>query len=161
MTNAIIRLDVGNLNIPTETIKARFASSFTAKLVNAPMEVSGLFLRIFKTDKESYFDCPASQDSNGDWSCYIIGTCFPAAGESFYEVHATDDVGNPTSLGSGKLIVQPFTAGNTPLPAGSVISVATLPDGTGALHQVVAVNIGTADKPDWSWQVRSVDGTAQ
>jgi len=159
MTNAIIPIDIRNLAKALPQIEARFASSSTVRLVNVPEDATGVYIRVFKADKESFFNCPANQDDNGDWECYIIGTCFPAACKTIYEVHAYDQNGNDTSLGRGVLDIEPFTVGGTPVVQGQSITVATLPDETGALHQVRAVNIGTPESPDWSWRVNAVDGT--
>lgn len=160
MKNARVRVNPRELDRPLDTLQARFGSSFMLEIVDVPNGVSGVFVRVFRAayDGEAYFDCPANQNDNGDWSCYIIGTTFPDVGEASYEIHATDDMGNPTSLGAGKVRVKPFSSGSSPIPQGSVVSVATLPDETGALHQVVAVNIGTAQEPDWTWQVKAVNG---
>lgn len=156
MVNAIVKIDTRNLHQPLEPLTPRFASSYNVKFVNAPQDVGGVFVRVFKGDGQSYFDCPATQDGNGDWSAYLIGTCFPAVCRSFYEVHAVDEQGNPTSLGRGNLIVEPFSMGGEPIEAGTVITVATLPDKQGRIHRVVAVNIGTAEKPEWTWEVSDV-----
>lgn len=160
MNNARVRVNPRELGRPLDTLQARFGSSFSLELVDVPNGVSGVFVRVFRAafDGEAYFDCPASQNDNGDWNCYLIGTTFPDVGDASYEVHATDDEGNPTSLGAGRVRIKPFSAGSSPITQGSVVSVATLPDETGALHQVVAVNIGTAEHPDWTWQVKTVNG---
>lgn len=159
MRNAIISLNVRELARPLQPIQARFASSCSVKFVNTPEDAFCLYLRLFRADApDGYFDCPCNQDANGDWTCYVIGTCFTAAGDAKYEVHATDEYGNPTALGAGTIRIAPFTVGGDAPSQGTEISVATLPDETGALHQVRAVNIGTAKKPDWSWEVKAVDG---
>lgn len=159
MTNAVVQLDIKNLNKPLKPLTPRFAASYGVRLTNVPPDVSGVFLRLF-TAGGGYFDAPGNVDDNGDVNVEIVGTCFPAVCRTYYEVHGTDGNGAATALGVGDMTVGPFSAGNTPQPQGSVISVATLPDATGALHQVVAVNLGTTEEPDWSWQVRTVDGTA-
>lgn len=159
MLNARVEIRVDELGRPLPTLQARFASSFVLKLLNVPHDIQGLFVRVFKAnDPDGYFDLPANQDGNGDWECYIIGTTFVATGIAVYEVHAQDADGNQTALGAGKVSIRPFSVGSSPTPQGSVISVATLPDETGALHQVQAVNIGTAEHPEWSWQVKTING---
>lgn len=158
MKNARVRVNPKELGRPLDTLQARFGSSFTLEIADVPNDLSGLFVRVFRAAADAYFDCPASQNDNGDWTCYMIGTTFPDVGEAKYEIHAIDDLGNPTSLGGGKVRVEPFSAGSSPVTQGEAVSVATLPDETGALHQVVAVNIGTAEEPEWSWQVKTVNG---
>lgn len=159
MTHAVIQVDVARLKFPLRTVETRFGASYSMKLVGVPADFGGVFVRVF-TQGDGYYDCPANQNDNGDWFCYIIGTCFPNVCEAKYEVHALDGYGNNTALGVGKLVVEPFSAGSTPIENGSEVSVATLPDAQGALHQVVAVNLGTAENPDWSWQVKTVNGAS-
>lgn len=156
MTNKIIRLNTRDLHQALEPLTPRFASSYGVKLVNAPQDIVDVFIRVFKGDGQGYFDCPCNQDANGDWECYLVGTCFPAVCRSFWEVHGTDEHCNFTSLGRGELLVEPFSAGGEPVEAGTEISIATLPDEQGRLHRVIAVNIGTAEKPDWTWEVKEV-----
>ena len=158
MNNARIRVNPQELGRPLDTLQARFGSSFTLEITNVPNDVYGVFVRVFRAAADAYFDCPASRNDNGDWKCYMIGTTFPDVGDARYEIHATDEMGNPASLGSGKTRIEPFSAGNSPIEQGSEISVATLPDETGALHQVVAINLGTAAEPDWTWRVKTVNG---
>ena len=79
MTNSTILIDAENLHRPLTTIQARFACSFCARLIKVPQSVYDLFIRIFRAGTDAYFDCPCSQDANGDWKCYIIGTCFRSA----------------------------------------------------------------------------------
>lgn len=158
MNNARVRVNPRELGRRLDTLQARFGSSFSLEIADVPQGVYDVFVRVFRAAADAYFDCPASQNDNGDWDCYIIGTTFPDVGDAYYEIHATDAEGNPTSLGSGKVRIEPFSAGSSPIVQGSVVSVATLPDETGALHQVVAVNVGTAEHPDWSWQVKTVNG---
>ncbi len=157
MNNQTITLNLSELHRPRPTLHTRFGGSFSLKILNVPRGVDGLYVRVF-TPSDGYFDCPANIDGNGDWECYMIGTTFPEVGESRYEVRGTDERGNFTALGTGKVVVEPFSAGSSPIEQGSEVSVATLPDENGALHQVVAVNLGTSEKPDWSWQVKTVDG---
>lgn len=158
MKNARVRVNPRELGRPLDTLQARFGSSFCLEVVDIPEDVSAVFVRVFRAAADAYFDCPATQNDNGDWNCYIIGTTFPDVGEAAYEIHATDSDGNPTSLGAGKVRIEPFSAGSSPITQGSEVSVATLPDETGALHQVVAINLGTAAEPDWTWQVRTING---
>lgn len=158
MKNARVRVNPRELGRPLDTLQARFGSSFSLEVVDVPEDVSTVFVRVFRAAADAYFDCPATQNDNGDWNCYIIGTTFPDVGDAVYEIHATDADGNPTSLGSGKVRIEPFSAGSSPIVQGSEVSVATLPDETGALHQVVAVNLGTAAEPDWTWRVKTVNG---
>lgn len=159
MDNAVVNIDVARLGRQLPTLEARFGASFSLRMLNAPQGVSGVFVRVFRAyGGDGYFDCPANQDANGDWTCYMVGTTFPEAGRGSYEIHATDENGNPTALGAGRTLVKPFSAGSSPITQGSEVSVATLPDETGALHQVVAVNLGTAEEPDWTWQVKTVNG---
>ena len=159
MNNAKVRVRIDELDRQLPTIQTRFGASFQLKILDVPNGVDGVFVRVFKAqDKDGYFDCPANQDGNGDWECYMIGTTFPEVGRGLYEIHASDEAGNPTSLGVGNVSVKPFSAGSSPITQGSEVSVATLPDETGALHQVVAVNLGDNENPDWSWKVKTVNG---
>lgn len=157
MNNTIIRINLSELHRPRPTLQARFGSSYRLKITCVPRGVDGVYVRVF-TPSDGYFDCPANIDGNGDWDCYLIGTTFPEVGTGRYEIRATDEYGNPTALGTGKVVVSEFSVGNSPIEQGSEISVATLPDETGALHQVVAVNLGDNENPDWSWQVKTVNG---
>ena len=160
MTNATILIDAENLHRPLTTVQARFACSFSARLIKVPQSVYDLFIRIFRAGTDAYFDCPCSQDANGDWNCYVIGTCFPSVGEANYEVHGTDESGNPTSLGCGRVIVDPFSVNGQPLGNGATITVAQIPDEDGNFRSIVAVNIGTAEKQDWTWKIGGVVGRA-
>lgn len=156
MLNAVIQVDAKNLAKPLTTVQARFASSLRLKIVHAPQDVSDVFVRLFRAGTDAYFDCPANQDGNADWDCYAIGTCFPTVGDADYEIHGTDAEGNPTSLGAGRLVVAPFSVNGENVPQGTEITVARIVDTEGRYHAVKAVNIGTAEKPDWTWQIGEV-----
>lgn len=156
MVNKTIQLNPCDLHQPLEAITPRFAASYRVKFVRVPQDVQDPFVRVFKADGQGYFDCPCNADGNGDLECYMLGTCFPAVCRSFYEVHGRDGEGNPCALGRGALIVEPFSVGGDPVEAGTEITIATLPDRQGRLHRVLAVNIGTAEKPDWTWEVLEV-----
>lgn len=156
MVNKRIQLNLCELHQPLETITPRFAASYRVKFTHVPQDAQDTFVRVFKEDGQGYFDCPCNFDGNGDLDCYMLGTCFPSVCRSFYEVHGKDGDGNPCALGRGSMIVEPFSAGGEPVAAGTEISIATLPDEQGRLHRVIAVNIGTAEKPDWTWEVKEV-----
>lgn len=147
--NAIIDLNPCRLGYLRSPWSARQHSSFVARMLNAPDDVTDVFVRIFKPNNGGFFDIPATQNGNGDWTARVIGTCFPAVGDGWYEVHGTDADGNPTSLGKGKCKVYPFSIGGNAILPGAPLSVATLPDETGALHQIVAVQLGD----EWTYKV--------
>lgn len=151
-TNLIAYVDARHLGKPLPPMEARQFASFVLRVCGAPDDATDLFARVFKPDG-GYFDIPASRNGNGDWTARIIGTCFPNVGGGFYELHATDADGNPTALGRGRAVVMPFSVGGNAIQPGENVSVAVLPDQTGALHQVVAVNIDG----EWTWEVRDVN----
>lgn len=153
MKNATIVLDIKNLCRPLATLQARFACAFTAEILKVPQGVDDVFVRVFRAGTDAYFDCPATPDSNGDYTCYMLGTCFPTVGKSYYEIHGKDEQGNDTALGGGKVEVAPFSVNGERLEQGYTITVARIPDTEGKYHAVRAVNIGTAEKPDWAWQI--------
>lgn len=160
MINATILIDIENLHRPLATVQARFACSARLRLLKTPASISDIFIRVFRAGTDAYFDCPCSQDANGDWYCYILGTSFPTVGESSYEVHGTDESGNYTSLGCGRVIVDPFSVNGQQLGNGATITVAQIPDEDGNFRSIVAVNIGTAEKQDWTWKIGGVVGRA-
>ena len=161
MINATILIDIENLHRPLATVQARFACSARLRLLKTPASISDIFIRVFRAGTDAYFDCPCSQDANGDWYCYILGTSFPTVGESSYEVHGTDENGNYTSLGCGRVVIDPFSVNGSPLASGSTITVARIPDEEGNYRAVLAVNIGTAEKQQWAWQIGGVVGRVE
>lgn len=134
--NAIVDCDVSRLDVPLRAFKARQGHNFVALFRRVPADVTNLFVRVFKADG-AYFDISAREHRGGWWTARIPAACFPAAGDSRYELHATASDDEPAALGEGRLFVKPFTTTTTPVPVGTVQEVAQLPCEGGGFVQVV------------------------
>lgn len=150
-TNAIIDCDVTRLDVPLRSWKARQGRNFVALLRRVPADVTGLFVRVFRANGV-YFDVQAHEHPGGEWTVRIPATCFPAVGDFRYEVHATAADDQPTAIGEGRLVVQPFsaTAAVGTVPDGETQQVATLPTADGGKVQVVMVYA------DGEWRMQAV-----
>lgn len=152
--NTIIKLDVERLRAALDTLQPMQLCAYSVKLVNVPEEARNLTITIFKGEGEYFQPVPCTQDSNGDWFCDLLGFLFPTAGEFQYQIAMEDDNGHRFAGGKGKVLVEPFevTSGGEVTPEGDII-LTEIPDETGKPHRVKAVNRGTKEQPDWSWQI--------
>ena len=141
--NAIIKLDTERLNFPRPTLHARQLHSFTAIIRDIPDDVTDVILRIYKIDRQAHFDIPVSRrGESAQGEAYIIGTCFPDCGTSYYEIHAYDSRGNATSLGRGGVCIDAFGGTGSPIEPGQSVPIMQITDATGALHTIRAVSDG-------------------
>lgn len=141
--NAIVKLNVRQLNRPLITWHARQLHSFVAQIDDIPDDVTSIIARVFKTDGVSHFDIPINRRAgNSIGLAYVIGTCFLNSGEAKYEIHAYDANGNMTALGVGLIQVDPFTGTGAPIQPGQSVPVMQITDKTGALHTILAVGDG-------------------
>ena len=87
-------------------------------------------------------------NNHGDLTTYIS-----AVVDGKYEVHAYAADDQPTAIGEGRLVVQPFsaTAAVGTVPDGTVQQVAELPTSSGSTVQVVMVYA------DGEWQMQVID----
>lgn len=141
LVNATIRVDPRRLNFPRETLHPRQLHSFVVSFVGIPEDCSSAIIRVFKTDRQAHFDIPISVGASGA-SAYIVGTCFPDVGSSYYEIHAYDAEGNPTALGCGEILVSPFSQSASPIEPGQPVPIMQVADAMGALHTIQAVPDG-------------------
>jgi hypothetical protein len=150
--NAQVDCDITRLNAPLRPFYARVAHSFVALFRRVPADTTGVFVRLFKADG-SYFDVTAHEHADGTWLARIGAACFPAELDGKYEVHAYAADDQPTAIGEGRLVVQPFsaTAAVGTVPDGTVQQVAELPTSSGSTVQVVMVYANGA------WQMQVID----
>lgn len=150
--NAQVDCDITRLNAPLRPFYARVAHSFVALFRRVPADTTGVFVRVFKADG-SYFDVTAHEHADGTWLARIGAACFPAVVDGKYEVHAYAADDQPTAIGEGRLVVQPFsaTAAVGTVPDGTVQQVAELPTSSGSTVQVVMVYA------DGEWQMQVID----
>ena len=150
--NAAVDCDITRLNAPLRPFYARVAHSFVALFRRVPADTTGVFVRVFKEDG-SYFDVTAHEHADGTWLARIGAACFPAELDGKYEVHAYAADDQPTAIGEGRLVVQPFsaTAAVGTVPDGTVQQVAELPTSSGSTVQVVMVYA------DGEWQMQVID----
>ena len=148
--NAQVDCDITRLNAPLRPFYARVAHSFVALFRRVPADTTGVFVRVFKADG-SYFDVTAHEHADGTWLARIGAACFPAVVDGKYEVHAYAADDQPTAIGEGRLVVQPFsaTASAGSVPDGTVQQVAELPTSSGSTVQVVMVYANG----EWKMQV--------
>lgn len=157
-TNATVRVDAARLNFPLAPLHARAGHSFRVLLAGVPADVEGVYVRLFRPDG-AYYDVRANEHASGAWTAYAVGTCFPAAGQSSYEVHAEDARGNPTALGAGTLDVAPFSASSSPSEPGAPVRVCEIPTKDGALVQIRMV---LDDAGEWVYEaVLPEDGSGK
>ena len=135
-TNAIVDCDVSRLDFQLRTFKARQGHNFVALIRRVPADVTGLFVRLFKADG-SYFDVDGHEHPGGEWTVRIPAACFPAVGDTKYEIHATAADDQPAAIGEGRLVVAPFSTTTTPIEPGTVQEVAQLPCEGGGYVQVI------------------------
>ena len=150
--NAQVDCDITRLNAPLRPFYARVAHSFVALFRRVPADTTGVFVRVFKADG-SYFDVTAHEHADGTWLARIGAACFPAVVDGKYEVHAYAADDQPTAIGEGRLVVQPFsaTAAAGSVPDGTVQQVAELPTSSGSTVQVVMVYA------NGEWQMQVID----
>ena len=149
--NAEVDCDVSRLDFPLRAWKARQGHNFVALFRRVPADVTGLFVRVFKGNG-AYFDVTAHEHPDGGWTVRIPAACFPAELDGKYEVHAYAADDQPTAIGEGRLVVQPFsaTAAVGTVPDGETQQVATLPTADGGTVQVVMVYA------DGEWRMQAV-----
>ena len=135
-TNAIVDINVMRLNCQLPTFNARQGHNFVALFRRVPADVTGLFVRVFKSNG-AYFDVSGHEHANGSWSVRIPAACFPVAGDFRYEIHATSADDQPAAIGEGPLSVAPFSTTTAPVEPGTVQEVAQLPCDGGGFVQVV------------------------
>lgn len=142
--NATVDINPQRLNFPLPTLHAKQLHSFVAEIRNIPDDSTSAVLRLFRTDRQSHFEIPISRNGGGSSTgiAYIVGTCFPDAGHSFYEIHAYDAHGNCTAFGNGSLDIGTFTATGAPIEPGQSVPVMQITDAGGALHTIMAVSDG-------------------
>lgn len=150
--NAAVDCDITRLNAPLRPFYARVGHSFVALFRRVPADTTGVFVRVFKADG-SYFDVTAHEHADGTWLARIGAACFPAVVDGKYEVHAYAADDQPTAIGEGRLVVQPFsaTAAVGTVPDGTVQQVAELPTSSGSTVQVVMVYA------NGEWQMQVID----
>lgn len=150
--NAAVDCDITRLNAPLRPFYARVGHSFVALFRRVPADTTGVFVRLFKADG-SYFDVTAHEHADGTWLARIGAACFPAELDGKYEVHAYAADDQPTAIGEGRLVVQPFsaTAAVGTVPDGTVQQVAELPTSSGSTVQVVMVYA------NGEWQMQVID----
>lgn len=150
--NAQVDCDITRLNAPLRPFYARVGHSFVALFRRVPADTTGVFVRVFKADG-SYFDVTAHEHADGTWLARIGAACFPAVVDGKYEVHAYAADDQPTAIGEGRLVVQPFsaTAAVGTVPDGTVQQVAELPTSSGSTVQVVMVYA------NGEWQMQVID----
>ena len=158
-TNAVIRCDVERLDSMLRPMNARQGHNFVVRLQNVPEDVSGVFVRLFKMDGVAYYDVTAHEHSGCGWVCRIPAACFPTAGKSRYEVHATSADGQPAAIGEGRLIVGPFSTTTTPVPAGTVQEVSQVPCEGGGYVQMLMKHDGFEWVPCAVYNATANDGT--
>jgi len=140
--NAKINLDITRLARPLPPLRPKRLHSFVAQFAGIPEDCTSPICRVFKTDLLAHYDIPIAMGGDGIGTAYIIGTCFPAVGTALYELHAYDAHGNMTALGSGQIIIGPFTETAAPIVPGQSVPVMQIADATGALHTISAVPDG-------------------
>lgn len=149
--NAAVDCDITRLNAPLRPFYARVGHSFVALFRRVPADTTGVFVRLFRADG-SYYDVTAHEHADGTWLARIAAACFPAGLDGKYEVHAYAADDQPTAIGEGRLVVQPFsaTAAVGTVPDGETQQVATLPTADGGTVQVVMVYA------DGEWRMQAV-----
>lgn len=149
--NAAVDCDITRLNAPLRPFYARVGHSFVALFRRVPADTTGVFVRLFRADG-SYYDVTAHEHADGTWLARIAAACFTAELDGRYEVHAYAADDQPTAIGEGRLVVQPFsaTAAVGTVPDGETQQVATLPTADGGKVQVVMVYA------DGEWRMQAV-----
>lgn len=149
--NAAVDCDITRLNAPLRPFYARVGHSFVALFRRVPADTTGVFVRLFRADG-SYYDVTAHEHADGTWLARIAAACFPTGLDGKYEVHAYAADDQPTAIGEGRLVVQPFsaTAAVGTVPDGETQQVATLPTADGGKVQVVMVYA------DGEWRMQAV-----
>jgi hypothetical protein len=147
--NASVDCDVTRLNAPLRPFYARQGHNFVAEFRRVPADITGVFVRVFKTNG-AYFDISAIEHLSGIWTCRISGVCFPDVGQFRYEVHgkACDDT--PAALGEGMLNIAPFSVTNEAVEPGTQQAIATIPCEGGGSVQAVMVWDG------YTWVLKAI-----
>ena len=137
--HAEIEIDITRLNFPLRTLYARQHGTFRAAIVNAPGDLSGVFLRVLSADGSSYRDFAAVPSPEPTrWLVTIPAFALAEVGSVTYEIHADAD-GEKYALGRGTVAVSPFTAGGESPSFGTPVQVAQMPTKDGGWVNCVAV----------------------
>lgn len=152
--NARINIRPDALQFPLSTVHTRLGMSAVLRLYGVPDDVTGVFVRIFKRDG-AHFDIPTNLHTDGTRCAYVIGTCFPDTGATYYEVHATDARGNATSLGRGMVWTRPHSVTGTPIAPGEAVQVAQIPAKSGGMVNVYMVQ---DEFGSWVYEAETVEG---
>lgn len=151
--NLIVDCRVDNLRAMPPAMQARQGASFVALILNAPDDITDVYLRVSSNGGSSYLDFPCWATPNGDWRGRILGTAFPnVSAAEWYEIRARDADGNTTALGRGKCVVDAFSASDYEPPGGNPQErvIQTLLDETGAKHPIVAVQ---DELGEWTYKI--------
>ncbi len=134
LVNAKIVLRPDRLNWPLVQWHPAQLASYRFRILAVPSDVTGLQVHVgVPGSSADHYICPCVEHASGEWSGFAVPGCFPTAGETKYEVVATDADGHETFLGAGLVSIAERTTGNE--------VVATVSDEDGGTHILTAVNI--------------------
>ena len=153
LVNLIVDCRVYNLRAMPPAMQARQGASFVVLVLNAPDDITDVYIRVSSGGGTAYADFPCWATPNGDWRGRILGTAFPNVGTEWYEIRARDADGGTTALGRGKCVVDVFSASDyEPPPDGKPHErvIQTLLDETGAKHPIVAVQ---DEYGEWTYRI--------
>ena len=154
--NAIIKVRADRLNLPLATLFARQFSAFRALVIDAPSDVSGVFLRIVKDGTEFRDYAAVMLPKNPqDWRVTIPAAALVDTGTFVYELHAEFEDGEKTALGRGTCVVQTFSQGGAAPQANTPVVVAKMPTRNGGWVNCWAV---MDDAGEYTYDFEQING---
>lgn len=145
-----IKIDVSRLGFPIAPVAVRRGCAYSLRFSGVPREVTRVQVSVIAPDGAALNPVPCSERSGFVWQADFSPVVFPAAGNGFYEVWGVNEAGEKFALGRGVLTVYPFdSADMLPVsPSGAQI-ITAIPDASGRLHKVVAVEVDG----EFTWQI--------
>ena len=145
-----IKIDISRLAFPLAPIDVRRACAYSVRFQGVPRDVTNVQVTVIGADGVALNPVPCSMRAGFVWHANFPPVLFPAVGSGFYEVWGLNESGEKIALGRGVLTVRPFeSADMLPVsPSGAQI-ITAIPDASGRLHKVVAVEVDG----EYTWQI--------
>lgn len=145
-----ILINVEKIDFPIAPIGVRCGCAYSVQFRNIPNDITNVQFSVIGADGKALNPLPCSLRTGFVWKVDVPGYMFPFVGSGFYEVWGMNESGEKVALGRGVLTVRPFESANMlPVsPSGAQI-ITAIPDASGRLHKVVAVEVDG----EYTWQI--------
>lgn len=145
-----IKIDVSRLGFPVDPVSVRRGCAYSVRFRGVPREVTRVQVSVVAPDGSVLNPVPCSERSGFVWQADFPPVMFSSVGNGYYEVWGLNEAGEKCALGRGTLAIRPFESADAiPVsPSGAQI-ITAIPDASGRLHKVVAVEIDG----EFTWQI--------